>query len=146
MVEALFNHEIPAQVAVDSTAFYLNVFIDDIAKLIPYVMDNSTEKPLDGFSQVKKLVEKKQHPTILPLFDELSQPQSWWQRGFERGFGFRQRLTHYTDILILRPSADKVPMVHIVNGERKPSRNFLQELRSAQWALRLAGPIGSGPH
>lgn len=98
--------EIPeeAGIAADSVFHYLTLFIDDLARIIHYVLTeegNQLKEP-DGFSRLMKQVNKKQLPasqTVRTLFAELKQDNSWWCLGFKRSVGMRQRLTHYTSLV-----------------------------------------------
>ena len=101
--------EIPekAGIAADSVFHYLTLFIDDLARIIPYVLTEEGDEPEEpnGFSALKKQLIKGQLPasqTVMNLFSALDQDESWWSLGFKRGVGMRQRLTHYTDLVYFR--------------------------------------------
>src|SRR5215475_8430994 len=101
------SFEIPeeAGMAADSVFHYLNLFIDDLARMIPFVLTEQGLKPQepDGFAALKKMVVKGRLPasqSLTRLFSELDRNTSWWSLGFKRGVGMRQRLTHYTDLVI----------------------------------------------
>ncbi len=103
--------EIPeeAGIAADSVFHYLTLFIDDLARIIPFVLieDGDEPKEPDGFSVLKGQVIKGQLPasqTVRDLFAALDQEDSWWSLGFGWGEGMRQRLTHYTDLVYFSAS------------------------------------------
>ena len=103
--------EIPeeAGIAADSVFHYLTLFIDDLARIIPFVLieDGDEHKEPDGFGELKnQLIEERLQAsqTVIDLFVALDQDNSWWSLGFKRGIGMRQRLTHYTDLLYFRGS------------------------------------------
>lgn len=90
--------------AADSVFFYLNIFLDDVARVIPFVLaeDESSVVEPDGFGELRQMVNDGRlitQPEFKSLFEELSDEHSWWSKGFKRGVGIRQRLTHYTDIV-----------------------------------------------
>ena len=96
-----------AGIAADSVFHYLTLFIDDLARLIPYVLTEEGDEPEepDGFNGLKKQLIEGQLPasqTVRDLFAALDQKESWWSLGFKRGVGIRQRLTHYTDFVYFR--------------------------------------------
>ena len=103
--------EIPeeAGIAADSVFHYLTLFIDDLARIIPYVLTEEGNEPVepDGFSGLKKKILEGHLPasrTVRDLFAALDHDKSWWSLGFKRGKGMRQRLTHYTDLVYFRGS------------------------------------------
>ena len=98
-----------AAVAAEGAIHYLNVFLDDIARLVPFLLecdlgvyawDSPKEsKRIDSFSRA---VAKRDEPPFAPvkeLFAALDKEGSWWKRGFGRGVGLRQRVVHYPDLL-----------------------------------------------
>ncbi|MEW6387603.1 MAG: hypothetical protein AB1491_08845 [Thermodesulfobacteriota bacterium] len=97
-----------AGIAADSVFHYLNLFIDDLARIIPFVLTEEVNpKESDGFSAIKNILIKGNlaaSQTLIKLFAELNREASWWSRGFRRGVGMRQRLTHYTDLVIFEGS------------------------------------------
>lgn len=101
--------EIPeeAGIAADSVFHYLTLFIDDIARIIPYILEEEGKqyREPDGFSEMKRLIVNEKIPvpqTFFSLFQNLDREDSWYNLGFKRGIGMRQRLTHYTDLVIFR--------------------------------------------
>jgi hypothetical protein len=103
--------EIPeeAGIAADSVLHYLNLFIDDLARIVPFALaeDGLEPKEPDGFSALKQMLVNGQLPAsraLSKLFTELNCETSWWSQGFKRGSGMRQRLTHYTDLVIFAGS------------------------------------------
>lgn len=97
-------------IAADSVFNYINLFIDDLARVIPYVLayDGTEATEPDGFGELKKNLSdgKVQAPASLQeLFAELDRDDSWWVHGFKRNAGIRQRLTHYTDVVYFHGSA-----------------------------------------
>ncbi len=103
----LLAFEIPeeAGIAADSVFHYLNLFIDDLARVIPFVLAAQGLRPKepDGFARLKTMFAKgglPASPSLSTLFAELDKKDSWWYLGFEYGVGMRQRLTHYTDVVI----------------------------------------------
>lgn len=101
--------EVPEEggIAADSVFHYLNLFIDDLARVIPLILaaDETEAKEPDGFSALKRMLndgEVPVSPSLRELFTELDSDDSWWCQGFKRGAGIRQRLTHYTDLVYFR--------------------------------------------
>lgn len=95
--------------AADSVFYYLNSFIDDLARVIPHILahDGIEAKEPDGFGELKTMLSERklQAPAVLhELFSELDCDDSWWSHGFKRGAGVRQRLTHYTDMVYFHGS------------------------------------------
>jgi hypothetical protein len=104
--------EIPEEggIAADSAFHYLNLFIDDLARVIPYVLayGETAMKDVEGFTELKTRLQKEKiaaSPALRELFLELDCNDSWWYQGFKYGVGIRQRLTHYTDIVYFHGSA-----------------------------------------
>jgi hypothetical protein len=101
--------EIPeeAGIAADSIFHYLNLVIDDLARVIPFVFakEGSIPKEPDGFAGLKKMLAMGNlsvPQTLIQLFSELDHEPSWWYLGFKPGVGMRQRLTHYIDLIIFQ--------------------------------------------
>lgn len=103
--ERVFNIPEEAGIAADSVFHYLNLFIDDVARIIPFVLAEEGNKPIkvEGFGDFRdKIINKKTISAPQPLFDlfdNLKQEGSWHSLGFKRGVGMRQRLTHYTSLV-----------------------------------------------
>ena len=94
-------------IAADSVVHYLNLFIDDLARVIPFIVapDGTEPKEPDGFGSLKRMVSDGEIPAssaLCGLFANLDGDDSWWCQGFRRGTGIRQRLTHYTDLVYFR--------------------------------------------
>ena len=105
--EMVFDIPEEAGIAADSVFHYLTLFIDDLARIIPFVLTEEGAEPrkADGFSQLKNRLIKEQLPAsqaVKDLFVMLDQDDSWWSLGFKWGVGMRQRLTHYTDLVYFR--------------------------------------------
>ena len=103
--ELVFEIPEEAGIAADSVFHYLNLLIDDVARVIPFVLaeEGPDPKEPDGFSTLKKMLANGELTASLALselFAELDRDSSWWSIGFKRGVGMRQRLTHYTDLVI----------------------------------------------
>ena len=103
--------EIPEEggIAADSVFHYLNLFIDDLARIVPFVLTEEGSKPKepDGFSGLKKMLVKGEFSasrTLSELFTELDCETSWWSLGFKWGLGMRQLLTHYTTLVYFHGS------------------------------------------
>jgi hypothetical protein len=107
---AILVFEIPedAGIAADSVFHYLGLLVDDLARIIPYVfLDENTFKEPDGFTDLKRQLAKGGYSaldSIKNLFMELDNEDSWWSLGFQREIGMRQRLTHYTDLVVFGAS------------------------------------------
>jgi hypothetical protein len=91
-------------IAADSVFHYLNLFIDDLARVVPLVLayDGTEAKEPDGFGTLKRMVNDGDISTsslLRELFAELDREDSSWFHSFQRGAGIRQRLTHYTDLV-----------------------------------------------
>ena len=107
--ELVFDIPEVGGIAADNVFHYLNLFIDDLARVVPLILKNDetrTKEP-DGFSTLMKMLKngKVQAPAPLcELFAELDSSDSWWAHGFKGGSGIRQRLTHYTDMVYFQGS------------------------------------------
>lgn len=98
--------EIPeeAGIAADSVFHYLTLFVDDLARIIPYIITEDGDEPKEpmGFSQLKNhwiTGELPASQVLKDLFERLDQDDSWWSLGFKPHVGMRQRLTHHTDLV-----------------------------------------------
>jgi hypothetical protein len=106
--------------AADSVFHYLNLFIDDLARVVPFLFEDDgaeVEEP-DGFGKLKRMLhdgDVPASPLLRELFDELDHDGSWWSHGFKRGAGMRQRLTHYTDVVYFHGSTK--PGDHTMTGD-----------------------------
>ena len=103
--------EIPeeAGIAADSVFHYLTLFIDDLARIIPFVLAEEGGEPEepDGFSRLKRRLVEEKPSALQPvreLFAALDDDDSWWSLGFKRRVGMRHRLTHYTDLVYFKGS------------------------------------------
>ncbi len=108
--ELVFDIPEEGGIAADSVFHYLNLFIDDLARAIPYVLAELGTDPTEpeGFGEFKAKLAKNEYaaPTaLMDLFAKLNCEDSWWFNSFKRGTGFRQRLTHYTDLVYFHGSA-----------------------------------------
>ena len=140
-------------IAADSILTYLNMFIDDIARVIFFVMSEEPPEKLQNdissFGELKgKILEKSAFPICRPLFNELNKKESWWFLGFKREEGMRQRIVHYTDLIQFQgskdPADEKVHPQAVLFGIGRPDRSvdFENELRKAlhglcEWLDRL---------
>ena len=107
--ELAFDIPEEAGIAADSVFHYLNLFIDDLARVIPFVLadDGAEVKELDGFGDLKTMLANGKisaSASLGELFVELDRDDSWWSLGFKRSAGIRQRLTHYTDLVLFQGS------------------------------------------
>lgn len=91
--------EVTVGTAADSSMVYLSIFMDDVARLIPFVLDTGVPRSVDSFGDIRNLIRNGQYPALKALFDRLDDPTSWWESSLRRGIGLRQRLVHYTDII-----------------------------------------------
>jgi hypothetical protein len=96
-------------IAADSVFHYLNLFIDDLARVVPLILayDGTEAREPDGFGMLKGMLtggEVQAPAPLCELFAELDRDDSWWTHGFKRGAGIRQRLTHYTDMVYFQGS------------------------------------------
>jgi len=121
---AFYEIQTEANVFAQAVLSNLNIVLDDIARIIPFVLfalPTESQKPKQGFLQLKKhRLPKYPSTSILPqlkaLFDELDDKSSWLERSIGYGIGMRQRLSHYTDLIILSGSAPP--------GEARMRSNF----------------------
>lgn len=107
--ELVFDIPEEGGIAADSVFYYLNLFIDDLARVVPLILseDGTRAKEPDRFNTLIKMLKNKkvQVPAALrELFAELESGDSWWTHGFKGGAGIRQRLTHYTDVVYFHGS------------------------------------------
>lgn len=134
-----FTIPMEAGIAADSLFHYLNLFIDDIARVIPFVLFKTpSDAQVDGLSTLKKKILTNKisvSSRLRELFEELDQETSWYHAGFQRGKGIRQRLVHYTDIIFFSggPGKDHDKMVPEISlaavGEKIVVGNFEESLR-----------------
>jgi hypothetical protein len=98
------NTSLEAGIAADSILHYLNIFIDDIAKLIPFVVSNTYPPEIfQGFGDAKgELQQGKLLASLKPVFQKLNKSTSWWYLGFKKGKGMRQRIVHYPDLVTIQ--------------------------------------------
>lgn len=104
-----------AGVAADSVIHYLNLLMDDVARMIPFVLTEGEAQEPERFNDLKTKIQngRLDSPSGLRLlFEKLDNEGSWWSVGFAWGIGMRQRLVHYTDLVILegmtRPGDDRI--------------------------------------
>lgn len=151
--ELVFDIPEEGGIAADSVFYYLNLFIDDLARVIPHILahDGTEAKELDGFCMLKGMLangEVQAPAALLELFAELGCNDSWWSHGFKRGAGVRQRLTHYTDMVYFhgstKPGDSKmtgdVSLISVGGQVHAPEfEHGLQELFSklCEWLDRL---------
>src|SRR5262249_16563293 len=104
--------EVTVGTAADSSMVYLSIFMDDVAKLIPFVLDTGVRRSVNSFGDIRKLIREGRYPPLKALFDRLDDPTSWWGSSLRREIGLRQRLVHYTDIInftgVKGPDEDRV--------------------------------------
>jgi hypothetical protein len=106
--------------AADSVLHYLNLFIDDLARVVPFILaeDRTEVEEPDGFGKLKRMLndgDVPASPSLRERLDELDHYDSWWSHGFKRGAGIRQRLTHYTDVVYFQGSTK--PGDHRMTGD-----------------------------
>jgi hypothetical protein len=106
------NEQLYAAIAADSILHYLNILVDDLAKMIPPVIfDNERQRDRKDFFQLKKAIKKDinrpEYTTIRPLFLMLDDPLSWWSLGFQPDTGMRQRIVHFPDFVSIQGQQDK---------------------------------------
>lgn len=130
-----------AGMAADSVFHYFNLFVEDIARIIPYALDDESlsvdEAKSSIFNELKKRIKLKQDvpSEIANLFNSLEDPQSWWSLALLRGTGMRQRLEHSTSLLTLTTSAkpedpNMTPDVRLVNiGRSDEAIDFEKALK-----------------
>lgn len=107
--ELVFDIPEEGGIAADSVFYYLNLFIDDLARVVPLILahDGINAKEPDGFYTLMKWLKNgtvKAPAPLRELFDELNSVDSWWNHGFKGGAGIRQRLTHFTDVVYFHGS------------------------------------------
>lgn len=89
-------------VTAESVMTYINMFLDDVARVIQMVLGPSTSEVADSFGKLKGLIKDGHYPVIKKLFDELDISSSWWDLALKKNVGIRQRLIHYTDVINFR--------------------------------------------
>lgn len=111
-------------IAADSIFHYLNLLVDDIAKIIPFIaleqgvpedFFDSSHGSIFNFVNSKFKTEEvfRNNAELSTLFSRLNSTEiSWWSLAFKKESGLRQRLVHYTDLLMLH--------IDIDNNTRKP--------------------------
>ena len=142
----VFTIPLQAGIAAYSVFHYLNMFIDDIAKAVPFALfiRPSEVQEVESFSDLKAKIRDSQipvSPQLRALFEELDRDFSWWCLGFQFKRGIRQRLVHYTDILDFSGSAKEdhgkmVAEVRLVSvGEGIRVQDFEKTLRELLYGL-----------
>jgi hypothetical protein len=91
--------DVKAGIAAESVMSYINMFVDDVGRLIPFVFDVGRVRPIETFGELRNLITEGHYPAVKPLFKELDVSNSWWKLALKRGIGARQRLVHYTDVI-----------------------------------------------
>lgn len=139
------NYEIKAAIAVDSVFTYLNIFLDDIAKMSLYILFDDVEcekyKKINSFHKLQ--IDSSKNPNLLklrPFFAELANlDSSWWQKGFAYKKGLRQRLIHYPDYVSLQgakgPLEDKFKPQCFLIGEPGNSIDIEVTLREILFGM-----------
>jgi len=122
---AYFDIRTEANAAAQGTLTNLNIILDDIARIIPYVIFREpTPKQIliltNGFSEMKDLLSEYSNTSTVEqlrtLFANLKDDASWWKLGFKYNIGLRSRFMHYPDCLVLSGSTPP--------GESKMRPNF----------------------
>jgi len=120
--------EIPEEIgiAADSVVHYLNLFAEDLARIIPFVLEehvlevDQKKLPPSLFNDLKQRILNDKMTTtkeIKDLFVSLEQnDNSWWSLSLKRGRGIRQRLVHYPDLIVCSASTK--------SGDSKMTSNF----------------------
>ena len=109
---AIFDLQTEVNAFAQSVLTNLNIVLDDIARIIPFVLfvqPTKSQKANNGFLQFKKYrLAECPDTSIIPqlktLFSELDRGPNWFKTSIEYGIGMRQRLNHYTDLIILSGS------------------------------------------
>jgi hypothetical protein len=95
-------------IAADSTLQYLGIFLDTIGRLTPYVVLENPKthvEEIDGLNKALKYARAGgPFNAVQAVFLKLDDPDSWWNIGFGRGAGVRQRITHYPDLVMFQGS------------------------------------------
>jgi hypothetical protein len=106
------NEQLYAAIAADSILYYLNILVDDLARMIPSVIfDNKHQRDRKDFYDLKKDIKRKinrpEYAPIRPLFLMLDDPLSWWSLGFQPETGMRQRIVHFLDFVTIQGSQNE---------------------------------------
>jgi hypothetical protein len=95
-----------ASIQAEGVFSYLNMLIDDIARLVPLVFNKGgvTVQVFSGDPKEALLPQRDQFPEIEPLLNLLDDQNSWWHLAFKRKQGIRQRIVHYPDLVLFHGS------------------------------------------
>jgi hypothetical protein len=101
-----------AEVTADSILSYISIFADDVGRVIPFALEGRATQ-FNSFTKLKTgIVDNGRYPVLHALFARLETAGSWWDLSLRFRVGARQRLTHYTDVIMFQgakgPSDDKV--------------------------------------
>jgi hypothetical protein len=91
-----------ASMYADAVLQYLGMFLDAVGRTVPFViLDDPRKAPdIESLHHAAKAARMKgEYSAVKEVFSELDAPDSWWRLGFQRGFGLRQRITHYPDLI-----------------------------------------------
>jgi len=103
--------EIPEEIgiAADSVVHYLNLFAEDLARIIPFVLSEDVpeydQKDIRGtfFGKLTGDISPDEiyaTQEVKKLFSDLKDNNnSWWSLALKPKYGVRQRLVHYTDLI-----------------------------------------------
>jgi hypothetical protein len=100
----MFDIPEDAGIWADAALHYLNLLVDDIARMVPFALAREGERvrPPFSFRELMKDIDAMRRlapPSLRELFSQLDRSDSWWTIGFASELGMRQRLVHYGDLL-----------------------------------------------
>jgi hypothetical protein len=98
--EKIGFHTNMAGLAVETFYFYWSILTDDLARVIPFVMEQSPSINVHKWTfdkMMKRVVSNGLYPSLKPLFEPLEQDLSWWTLSLSYENGMRQRFMHYAD-------------------------------------------------
>lgn len=103
------HHTNLAGMAAETFYFYWGILVDDLARVIPFVMEqhptiNVHKLTFDKI--MKRIVNDGLYPTLRPFFEPLGQDMSWWTLSFSYERGMRQRFMHYADSFSLNGQSE----------------------------------------
>lgn len=115
---------------------YLGMTVDDLAEVISLSMKMESLNG-DGMGKLKSIAKKDaQFSKVANLLSSLDQSGSWWDIGFKRFSGVRQRLVHHRSIIQFQVSKAPRKRPEIwgffieANPDYSPSNQFFPILRA----------------
>ncbi len=127
--------DLSAGMAAESVFMYLNMLIDDIARIVPIIFDDRTTsvQVFSGRSNEGLRQQSDKFPEIESLIN-LASPNSWWHLAFTYRDGVRQQMVHYPALIqftgVQKQGNDHIEIeAQVVNSELNRRIDYFGTLR-----------------